>query len=142
MSHLLRSEPCSACPYRRDVPSGVWAHHEYEKLRDYDLPTGDQPFSTFMCHVTPDAMCGGWVRVHMNRGSEYELLALRLVGVPEEGIDYIRRDLPPFRVALFDSGNDAADHGQRDIEHPTPESTATAQRLMRKYPRLQWEETS
>ena len=30
----VRSQPCSSCPYRKDVPSGVWAHHEYEKLRD------------------------------------------------------------------------------------------------------------
>lgn len=36
-----RREPCSACPYRVDVPAGVWAREEYDKLDPYDLPTPD-----------------------------------------------------------------------------------------------------
>lgn len=27
-----RTEPCETCPYRRDVPSGVWSADEYRKL--------------------------------------------------------------------------------------------------------------
>ncbi|WP_336794377.1 DUF6283 family protein [Gordonia malaquae] len=42
--------PCESCPYRRDVPSGVWAESEYEKLRAYDAPTGEQPVRLFLCH--------------------------------------------------------------------------------------------
>lgn len=28
-----RKTPCASCPYRKDVPSGVWEASEYEKLR-------------------------------------------------------------------------------------------------------------
>ena len=35
--------PCGSCPYRKDVPSGVWAVSEYLKLVEYDRPTGEQP---------------------------------------------------------------------------------------------------
>jgi hypothetical protein len=127
----VRSQPCSACPYRCDVPSGVWAHHEYEKLRDYDLPTGDQPFAVFACHATPDHLCHGWAVVHTSRGHEFDLLALRVTGYPE---------IPEPGVPLFDSGNAAADHGQRDIEAPTATALLTVGKLTRKYPRLRDDE--
>jgi hypothetical protein len=114
----VRSMPCSSCPYRKDVPSGVWAHHEYEKLRDYDAPTAEQPPAVFACHA--------------NRGNEYDLLALRLWpppgGVPEAG------------VALFSSGSAAANWGQADIEQPSDEARATTGRLLRKYDRLRTED--
>lgn len=42
--------PCGSCPYRRDVPSGIWSEEEYDKLPQYDLPTGDQPPNVFLCH--------------------------------------------------------------------------------------------
>ena len=124
----VRSQPCSACPYRRDCPSGLWAAHEYDKLRPYDNETMDQPFGPFMCHATPDHYCNGWAVCHSNRGNRFALLALRLSppdgGVPEES------------VPLFDSGNDAADWGQQDIDDPSVEAQETVVRLMRKYPRL------
>lgn len=127
----VRAEPCSACPYRQDAPSGLWAAHEYEKLRGYDHPTADQPMAYFACHATPDHYCHGWAVTHTSRGNEFDLLALRLSpgGYPH---------IPETHVPLFDCGNDAADHGQRDIENPSPESTAAAERLMRKYERLEW----
>jgi hypothetical protein len=31
--------PCPSCPYRKDVPSGVWAPEEYDKLPAYDNDT-------------------------------------------------------------------------------------------------------
>jgi hypothetical protein len=128
----VRSMPCSSCPYRRDVPSGVWAWHEYEKLRDYDAPTGEQPPAVFACHATPEALCHGWAVCHTNRGNEYDLLALRLWpppgGVPEAG------------VALFSSGSAAANWGQADIEQPSDEARATTGRLLRKYDRLRTED--
>lgn len=123
----VRSAPCSACPYRRDVASGVWGHHEYEKLREYDRPTGEQPFEAFSCHATPDHLCHGWASVHNTRGRENELLSLRLEGNPE---------VPECNVPLFASGNEAADHGQRDIDAPSEQAEDTMVRLMRKYPRL------
>lgn len=123
----VRSNPCSACPYRKDVPSGLWEHHEYEKLRDYDNPTMDQPFATFHCHATPEHLCSGWAVCHTSRGHEYDLLALRVYGYP---------DIPQPTVELFGSGNEAADHGQAEIETPSAEALEAVERLTRKYPRL------
>jgi len=123
----IRSMPCSACPYRRDCPSGLWASYEYDKLREYDEITPDQPIAPFFCHATPEHLCHGWAVVHTSRGHEYDLLALRVFPsgpIPEPG------------VPLFDSGNEAADWGQQDIEDPTPEAKAAVAKLMRKYERL------
>jgi Family of unknown function (DUF6283) len=128
VSDSIRSQPCSACPYRRDVPSGVWAVSEYEKLREYDEPTGDQPFAAFGCHATPEALCHGWAVVHSSRGHEHDLLALRLLGSPP---------IPEPGVPLWSSGNEAADHGQAEIEEPSMEAMETVDRLTRKYPRLE-----
>lgn len=124
---MIRGEPCAACPYRQDAPSGVWAPHEYDKLRAYDAPTGDQPLAAFVCHATPEHFCHGWAVVHTSRGSEFDLLALRLHGRPP---------VPAPGVPLFASGNEAADHGQREVEAPSEEATETMQRLLRKNPRL------
>lgn len=126
----VRSQPCSACPYRQDVPSGVWSAHEYDKLRDYDKPTGEQPFEAFACHATPEHLCHGWAVVHTTRGNEYDLLALRIHGYP---------DIPDAGVPLFASGNEAADHGQADIEQPSEEAIAAVEKLSRKYDRLRYE---
>lgn len=56
--------PCASCPYRRDVPSGVWAPEEYEKLRRYDAPTMEQPPQVFLCHQknrdTANRVGAGW----------------------------------------------------------------------------------
>jgi hypothetical protein len=124
----VRPNPCSACPYRRDVPSGVWAYHEYEKLRGYDAPTGEQPMASFFCHSHEDELCSGWVNVHEQRGNDRALLALR-IWPP---------DAPwtPTDVPLFDSGNEAADHGQRDIRNPDADACRTQARLLKAYPRL------
>ena len=124
----VRSQPCTACPYRKDVPSGVWAQHEYDKLRDYDLPTGEQPMAVFACHATPEHLCHGWAVCHTTRGNEYDLLALRLHGYP---------DIPEAGVSLFASGNEAADHGQADVDDPSDEAIEAVSRLIRKYERLQ-----
>lgn len=130
MKDAIRSEPCSSCPYRQDVPSGLWAAHEYEKLRGYDEPTGAQPIAAFACHATPEHFCHGWAVVHSNRGHAYELLALRLRR-------YDTRNVPVSRtVALWSSGNEAADWGQRDVENPTDEAVERVAKLMAKYPRL------
>lgn len=121
----IRKEPCSSCPYRCDVPSGVWAENEYEKLRRYDEPTYAQPREAFACHATPEHLCHGWAVVH-----GWELLALRLLGTrgPVE--------LPEPFVALFRSGNEAADHGMADIEAPAEDAVVLQERLLRKHPRL------
>lgn len=130
----VRQESCSACPYRKDVPSGVWAAHEYDKLAEYDAPTGQQPMAPFMCHATPEHFCHGWTVCHSNRGHNHELLALRLarslfsqnVEIPREG------------VPLFSSGAEAAEHGKREIDNPSDEAREVVSRLMRKYDRLEF----
>jgi hypothetical protein len=122
----VRARPCPQCPYRRDVPSGVWSHEEYEKLRPYDLPTAEQPFGGFSCHAKPDCFCHGWAVVHSNRGHEHDLIALRLSPDAE---------VPEPAVPLFGSGNEAADHGQREIETPGIEARK-AVTVLRRYPRI------
>jgi hypothetical protein len=124
----IRKEPCSACPYRQDVPSGLWAHQEYEKLRLYDAPTPEQPSAPFACHATPEHYCHGWAVVHSSRGNEFALLALRLRGI---------RDVPPAAVPLMFSGNDAANHGEADIDEPSLDAVEAIQKLLRKHPRLE-----
>jgi hypothetical protein len=127
----IRSESCTVCPYRKDVPSGVWSEGEYEKLPPYDLPTASQPFGPFLCHATPERYCHGWAVVHSSRGHAYELVALRVFPADNE--------LPPEGVPLFGSGTEAAEHGKRDILNPSPEAVAAVDRLMRKYERLQYD---
>lgn len=131
----VRSQPCIACPYRQDVPSGVWAWHEYEQLAEYDRPTGEQPFGPFMCHATPEHFCHGWAVCHSNRGHPYELLALRLYTSLFAGLS-AEVEIPEAGVSLFASGAEAAAHGQADIARPSAKARAMVERLMRKYDRL------
>lgn len=124
----VRARPCSACPYRRDVPSGVWAPEEYDKLRDYDAPTMNQPFAGFSCHATPEFYCHGWARVHSSRGHAFELLALRL--------DPPQAWPPDSGVPMFDSAQEAADWGQRDAADPGAAALAAMDKLTRQHERL------
>src|SRR3954467_54109 len=98
--------PCQSCPYRRDVPSGVWSSTEYAKLVAYDAPTYAQPLALFQCHQNGAddgraRVCAGWVGCHGQ-----ELLALRLA-VSTGRLDPL---VMGYRttVALFASGRDAA----------------------------------
>jgi len=111
----------------------VWAWDEYEKLRPYDEPTGSQRLEPFACHATPEAYCHGWAMVHSRRGSDRELLALRIAG-SLHGHDVSLPDHSP--VELFTSGGEAADHGQAEVERPSPEAAWTVARLLGKYDRL------
>jgi hypothetical protein len=121
----VRPRPCPTCPYRRDVPSGVWAAIEYEKLPLYDGDTGEQAeamaFSLFHCHSSPRRLCAGWVGCH----DMDENLAMRLHHrtVDPAVYDY---QCP---VPLFGSGAEAAAHGMRDLEDPSPEAQAAAKKL-------------
>ncbi|MCI3277017.1 DUF6283 family protein [Streptomyces cylindrosporus] len=126
--------PCDSCPYRRDVPSGVWSHEEYEKLRRYDAATPEQPPGLFQCHQA-DAdgsirrICAGWAGCHSGEG----LLGLRLALFED------RIDAETFRAAahyrspvpLFDSGTEAADHGQADIHRPDHAAALLIHKIIR-----------
>ncbi|MFA4084311.1 DUF6283 family protein [Mycobacteroides salmoniphilum] len=127
--------PCASCPYREDVPSGVWHATEYQKLIAYDAPTSEQPTSLFLCHQTDAAdqaarLCAGWVGCH---GGE-ELLAIRMGAVtgslsPEDvqaAFDYVSP------VPLFESGRDAAEHGIFEIEDPGGQAITAIEKISRR----------
>ena len=104
--------PCGTCPYRRDVPSGVWERCEYEKLPCYDGETGEQvmkhAFGLFMCHQNDGCLCGGWLLTH----DRDHLLALRVNHVDPSVWDYAPD------IEVFASGQEAHDHGVRDLQRP------------------------
>lgn len=126
---LPAPKPCDSCPYRRDVPSGVWHAEEYAKLPLYDEPTGDQPFGLFQCHQYEPGdeearVCAGWVGCHGP-----DLIALRIAvivrsSLPASVFDYTTT------VPLFGSGREAAEHGLRDIEHPSAEAVSLGRKIM------------
>lgn len=105
--------PCGTCPYRRDVPSGVWDASEYAKLPAYDGGTGEQAakgaFGLFFCHQNDGRLCAGWIGCH----DVDHLFAVRLHGVDPSAFDY---ESP---VPLFASGAEAAAHGLADVAEPS-----------------------
>ncbi len=105
--------PCGSCPYRKDAPSGMWDRSEYEKLPMYDGETMDQfakgGTALFMCHQDDGCLCGGWLMTH----DRDHLIALRLHPVDASVADYDPD------VEVFASGQEAHDHGVRDIDEPS-----------------------
>lgn len=130
MARAPAPRPCVSCPYRQDVPSGVWAAEEYLKLPDYDRPTGEQPVGLFHCHQQDGRVCAGWAAVH----DMDENLALRFAAStgtlsPEDAVatrDY-ETDVP-----LWPSGLAAAEHGLRAIRRPGKAARQMIERLERK----------
>lgn len=120
--------PCAFCPYRRDVPSGVWARTQYELLRGYDGSTTDQILAgvtrLFMCHKANGHLCAGWVGCH----DMDESLALRFHS-DELDLPAVMEYVSP--VPLFSSGAEAADHGERDLRHPSDEARAAVALIAR-----------
>ena len=108
--------PCGTCPYRKDVPSGVWGASEYNKLPRYDGDTGTQFVSggiaLFMCHQNDGCLCGGWLVTHDTR----HLAALRVHDVDPSAFNY-HPD-----VECFASGAEAAAHGLADVDAPSPQA--------------------
>lgn len=124
-------KPCDSCPYRRDVPSGVWSANEYAKLLRYDGDTAYQPIELFQCHQHgPDdprpRVCAGWTATH---GAE-DLLSVRVAvsmgRLEPEVFDY-RTDVP-----VFESGTEAAMHGVAEIDDPPPEASAMIGKIVAK----------
>ena len=116
--------PCGSCPYRKDVPSGIWAREEYEKLPAYDGETWEQPSALFMCHQKDGCLCGGWLLTHDRR----HLLALRMHGARLDPTvwDYS----PPVRV--FATGAAAAAHGLSGLSAPNSDAVRVMARIERK----------
>ena len=117
----VRKRPCPSCPYRVDVPSGIWDVTEYDRLPLYDKDTIGQvqagALGLFMCHGDHEQLCAGWVGCH----DMYENLAVRIA---HDKVDPLIYDYTS-PVPLFRSGAEAAEHGKRDIGRPR----ARAQRM-------------
>lgn len=112
--------PCASCPYRRDVPAGIWDASEYRKLAAYDRDTSSQPGGLFLCHQNnagdpQSRLCAGWVGCHGG-----DLLALRLALI-QGRIDGAAFDYTT-EVPLFHSGAEAAEHGLSGVDSPTPQA--------------------
>ncbi len=125
MTAVPAKSPCASCPYRCDVPPGVWAESEYAKLPLYDRPTWDQPPAAFYCHLQTGRLCAGWVGTH----DMQESLGLRLACfekmMPEEFVrvlDYVTA------VPLFSTGAEAASHGRSGV---TPTTQRMVKQLLR-----------
>lgn len=120
--------PCKSCPYRKDVPSGVWAAEEYAKLPGYDGDIGDQlangGHALFLCHQEDNNLCAGWLATH----GPHDLLAMRLHAgqVSRETWDY------QTATPVFSSGAQAARHGMAEIEAPGERAKTTIHRLLRR----------
>lgn len=115
--------PCQSCPYRRDVPSGVWAPEEYAKLAAYDRDTMGQPAAVFLCHQhgrgsDQTRVCAGWAGSH----DTSQLLALRLAPMAGSMTEETWRKTVEYRspVPLFRSGAEAARHGLAEVNRPGP----------------------
>lgn len=127
MSDLPRPSraPCGSCPYRRDVPAGVWDASEYAKLPAYDGETWEQPLALFFCHQNDGHLCAGWAACH----DTDHLLALRVHRVHPDTFGY---ESP---IPLFASGAEAAEHGLSGVAAPDERALATISKLERKLAR-------
>lgn len=123
--------PCKSCPYRQDVPSGVWSADEYVKLPKYDGEILDQALAgcggLFLCHQQDGNLCAGWLATH----GPHNLLALRLHGAEVTGDVWNYAT----HVPVFRSGAEAAAHGVARIKKPDRRAKSTIDRLSRKIER-------
>lgn len=126
--------PCASCPYRQDVPSGVWSEDEYAKLPAFDGPTFAQPARLFLCHQNDRdddraRVCGGWAGCHDMGESLGVRVALAsgeiTVETAEALVDYVSP------VPLFASGAEAAAHGMREVEAPGAEAAEVIEKIRR-----------
>lgn len=117
--------PCGSCPYRKDVPSGVWAPEEYEKLPKYDGETFTQPFSVFMCHQQDGRLCAGWVATH----DMDQCLGIRMNHYRIDDLEAVLDYTTP--TPLWASGEEAAAHGMAAVENPDAKAQAVVAKLLR-----------
>lgn len=113
--------PCGSCPYRRDVPSGIWEKHEYDKLPAYDGETWEQDTALFLCHQRDGCLCAGWLACH---GPGVLALRLHAREVDPSVLTY------ETSVPVFASGAQAREHGIRDIAQPSEKAKRMVHGLM------------
>lgn len=126
MSALLppAPRPCESCPYRTDVPSGVWSEEEYDKLIEFDR---NQWAGVFQCHQTDRdsdkaRMCAGWTYVHGPR-SIWLRMAVSNGTYPREIFAY------ETDVELFEDGLEAAEWGMEEIDDPGPQARRMIEKI-------------
>ena len=127
MTAAPRRRPCTSCPYRPDVPSGLWLAHEYNRLPTYDGTTEQfeaGAFGLFFCHQQDGHLCAGWVGCH----DMTQNLAVR-IHADRVDLDTVLGYQSP--VPLFESGAQAAEHGKRDIADPGPAARRKVAQLLR-----------
>lgn len=129
--------PCDSCPYRLDVPSGIWHPDEYAKLPRYDADTPDQPPGVFLCHQGNGHVCAGWAGCH----DTHNLLSLRVARaqrvLSDDELQATLTYVSP--VPLWPSGAEAAAHGLAETENPGPAARRTVDHLLARNPAL-WSE--
>jgi hypothetical protein len=95
----------------------------------YDGGTGEQAakgaFGVFVCHQGDGKLCAGWAAVHGNR----DCLALRLAASLDPDVDVSAVLGYATDVPLWGSGAEAAAHGRRDIEEPSPAACETVAKV-------------
>jgi len=118
--------PCGTCPYRRDVPAGIWHPTEYAKLPGYDGEMLDQlaarALGLFFCHQNDGHLCAGWAGCH----DMTELVATRIHEVDPATFDYASP------VPLFASGAEAAAHGLSGVANPSDAARFAIDKLSRR----------
>jgi hypothetical protein len=132
VTEQVRPRPCPSCPYRRDCPSGIWDVSEYERLRGYDGEIGEQAaagaFGLFACHSTPALLCAGWA----GHRDPADLLAIRIAlsggRLDPAVLDYATD------VDLFESGDEAAQHGCAELRDPPPAAREAVRKILRARP--------
>lgn len=124
------STPCGSCPYRKDVPSGVWEVEEYEKLPAYDHDTADQPIGVFHCHRQDGRVCAGWAGCHdMSHALAIRFAAAdgRLAGEALDAVLDYETSMP-----LWASGAEAAEHGLARVNDPDLDARRVIDKLKQK----------
>jgi hypothetical protein len=108
----------------------VWSAEEYEKLIDFDMPTGYQPPQMFACHQQDGRLCAGWVGCH----DMEENLAIRIAtSVGDLSVETYNQVLDyETSVPLWSSGAEAAEHGMARMENPNEKAQRTIDRLLQK----------
>lgn len=129
MTIPINRAPCQSCPYRKDVPSGIWSTEEYDKILPYDNETWMQPAKVFMCHQADGCLCRGWLDTH-----GIDLLGLRLAcskgEVDTEAVGKALDEGPA--VPVFQSAEQAARHGRRSIKRPGRKAREMVAKIERK----------
>jgi hypothetical protein len=121
--------PCATCPYRKDVPSGVWAKEEYDKLPNWDNIMGR---GVFLCHngsadTKGKVLCRGWMEVHEQN------IFVRLAMAQTKFND---ANIKPTKVPLYKSGAAARKAGLRDLNRPNLKAMAAVAKIEQRRAKL------